>query len=316
MNIVFAGNGERGVACLRTLLAKGFPVAGVIVHPTPTQSNPSGLAAFAEESRLPIRAPIDVNDSRELAQIAQWRPDVIVLAGYGQIVKRDFIKLAPNGCINLHAGKLPEYRGSSPLNWALINGETEFGLSIIRVDEGVDTGEVLKDRVYPVRPTDTIADLHRTANHAFPDMLLEVLAELEHGTLRPRQQEEGGAKYFPLRFPEDGHILWDLYSAEQIHNRIRALTDPYPGALTLYRGQRVKLLASKLSSREFGGEPGRVYMKNHNGLLVCALDKCLWISSARLEPSGADAMSLVQRYHKFVTVRDMSWEFALRSYQA
>jgi methionyl-tRNA formyltransferase len=255
---------------------------------------------------IPLFQPDDVNHPEVIARLRALAPDLTILAGYGPIVKQEFIDCAPLGCINLHGGKLPQYRGSSPMNWALINGDCEFTLSIIRVDTGVDTGDVLIERTFPIGIDDTIADLQATANRAFPEMLLEVLSQIQNGTDRARKQESAEARYFPLRFPEDGLILWDLLTAEQVHNKIRALTDPYPGAFTYYQKRRVKLLRSTLMKGEFHGEPGRVYRKSIQGLLVCAMDRCLWIQRAYMEPDGGDLFDQIQRYDKLATVRDLA----------
>lgn len=316
MKILFAGNKERGIECLRLLAASGCEIVGVIAHPGGDRaSHPGSVAAAAHDMGFRLFQPTNVNDGDSLAALRELKPALTVLAGYGQIVKPEFIGLAPMGCINLHAGKLPQYRGSSPMNWALINGEREFTVSIIRVDAGVDTGDVLAERTFPISLHDTIADLQRTANGAFPGMLLDVVRQLQKGPARARKQEEDGAAYYPLRFPEDGMILWDLYSAEQVHNRIRALTDPYPGAVTFHKGHRVKLIRSKLAQRLYCGEPGRIYLKNHNGLLVCAQDRCLWVQEAVMADTGKPAFDVVQRYDKLATVRDAAVDYfkALRA---
>lgn len=306
MKILFAGNKERGAQCLQALVAHGYTIAGVIAHPAPRGAPPGSVAAMALQMGLPLFQPENANDPRILAALKELKPELTVLAGYGQIVGQEFIDLAPLGCINLHGGKLPQYRGSSPMNWALISGEKEFTLSIIRVDRGVDTGDILSERTFPIGIDDTIAQLQETANSAFPDMLLEVVAQVRSGSLEPRQQDESQAAYYPLRFPDDGLILWDIYTAQQIHNRIRALTDPYPGAFTFFGGRRLKLLSSRLSRRTYYGEPGRIYMKNSMGLLVCAADRCLWVRRVLIEDSQIDALTAIERYAKLATLRDLA----------
>jgi methionyl-tRNA formyltransferase len=305
VRVLFAGSKERGVACLRSLAARKHFVVGVICPPQADGGSRGDLLRkAASELGVPCVAPRDINSPAVVAELRQLAPDLTVLAGYGPIVQEPFIDMAPLGCINLHAGKLPQYRGSSPLNWALINGEREFTLSILRVDSGVDTGPVLKERSFPVSIDDTIADLHRTANQAFPELLLEVLDGLADGTLKQRKQDEAQAAYYPLRFPEDGFILWDAFTAAQVHNRVRALAEPYPGAFTWWQGQRLKLLKSKFARRVYHGEPGRVYLKNDNGLLVCAADRCLWIEKVIVQASGANALKLIKRYDNLATLRE------------
>ena len=262
------------------------------------------LAEEALQRGLPLLQPTDVNDPTVVASLRACAPDLLVLAGYSPILTQPLLGLASHGCINLHGGRLPQYRGSSPMNWALINGEKEFTISIVQADAGVDTGAVLHERTFPISIDDTIVDLQRTANQVFPDMLLDVIRDIQSGTVHARPQDESQAAYYPLRFPDDGLILWDLYSAEQVHNRIRALTSPYPGAFTFFNGRRVTLLRSKLARQQRYGEPGRVYLKNEHGLLVCARDRCLWIQQAVFDDSQTDAADAIERYGKFATIRD------------
>ena len=306
LNILFGGNGERGAVCLNALLGKGYKIVCVLVHPlTKEEEDPGSVTKVAEKMGLPVLHPVNVNDPNIIADLLQFAPDLIVLAGYRQIVKQAFIDLSEFGCINLHGGVLPQYRGSSPMNWALIKGDREFGISITQVDTGVDTGNVLDERIFPISNEDTIVDLHRTANRAFPEMLLGVLAQIENGTSQGRIQDEAQASYWPLRFPADGLILWVMYTADQIHNRIRALTEPYPCAFTFFKGQRVKLLASRLNDVPHYGDPGRIYAKRRGGILVCASDRCLWIQRALIGEAQEDLSHFVERYDKFATMCDL-----------
>lgn len=302
MRILFAGNRRRGVECLGALLRAGHDVVGVLAHPCVGVPGPDTVAGTARAAGLSVLQPADVNARDVVETLRAWKAEVSVLAGYGPIVSQTFIDLALRGCINLHGGRLPQYRGSSPMNWALINGDLEVTLSIIQVDVGVDTGDVLLDRTLPVGVNDTIADVQDRADRLFPEMLLAVLSGLEAGTLVPRRQDSAQAVYYPLRFPDDGLVLWDRLTAAQIHNRIRALTDPYPGAFTFLRGRRVKLLRSELAARTVRGEPGRVYANRGDGLLVCATDRCLWIRRAVFEDDQRDVVGAVSRYEQLATL--------------
>ncbi|MGE0445919.1 MAG: methionyl-tRNA formyltransferase [Vicinamibacterales bacterium] len=313
MRLVVAGHKTRGAACLRALLDAGHVVAGVIGQPgAAPDRDPFLLLAF--ERQLPVVSG-EVNAPSTIASIGALGPELIVLAGFGPIVGESFLAIAPHGCINLHAGRLPQYRGSSPLNWALINGEASFTVSVIRVDRGVDTGPVLAERTSPVGPDDTIADLHRVANDVFPQLLVQVVADIAAGSVRGRVQDECDAAYYPLRFPDDGLVVWDGLTALQVHNRIRALTTPYPGAFTYFGGRRVQLLRSRMTKRTYFGEPGRVYLRSERALLVCAADRCLWIVEASMADDGSDAATAVRRYDKFLTLRDQAVALAMTRFQ-
>jgi methionyl-tRNA formyltransferase len=302
MRILVAGVRDRGRACLDALVAAGHEIVGVIVNPN-TAATDRLMADAAQRLGCPVFDPATL-DAAVLARLRALGPELTCLAGYSPIVKREFIDIAPRGALNLHGGRLPQFRGSSPMNWALIHGERDFTLSVIQVDLGVDTGDVLVERTFPIDENDTIAELHRTANVAFPEMLVEAVAQVASGRTNPRQQDAAQARYLPLRFPEDGMIVWELMSAAQVHNRIRALTRPYAGAFAVFKGARVRLLKSKLAKRVYLGEPGRVYLKNEHGLLVCAADRCLWITEAVLERDGSDLGAAMARYEKFTTLGD------------
>ena len=258
----------------------------------------------AEQASIATISPEDPNDESVREQLASLNCDLFALAAYGKILKPPTIDIPRQMCINLHGGRLPEYRGSSPMNWSLINDESCFGLSIIKVDAGVDTGDVLLDKVFDISQTDTICDLHAIANEQFPLMLVEAVEQISNGTFRLRKQDEAKARYYPLRFPDDGLILWDVFTAKQIYDRIRALTEPYPCAFSFYKKAEFKLVSAQLCREDFFGEPGRVYRKSNGRLLVCASDRCLWITDAKFKDSGASLYNSIGRYEKLATVRD------------
>lgn len=311
LRIVFFGNGPRGVACLHRILDAGHQVCAVVAHADETSAGRI-MKHAACAANLECLAPVDPNRTDFIALLSSKHADVFVLAGYSQIVSNELINTPKMMTINTHAGELPAMRGSSPLNWALIEGRTTVTLSIIQVTSVLDGGDVLAERVCHVNGTTTIADLQNESNRHFPDLLVEVLGALGSGTIRKRQQDNAGRGYYPLRFPDDGFVLWDQLTAEQVHNRIRALTDPYPGAFTFGRNRRIRLLRSEHTITPYMGEPGRVYRKSNRGLLICAADRCLWITHAVDARSGDAASTFIERYDNLATMR----EAAMRFYQA
>lgn len=308
MRIVFWGNGNRGVSCLRALHERGYEPHHVVVHPQEGKQWYSSVAETAQALGIETSAPHDPNDEATQNTLRKLEPDLFVLAGYGKILREPVRAIPRLMSINLHAGKVPEYRGSSPLNWALINGETTFGLSILKLDGGIDSGEVLCERTFEISVNDSIQALHTIAGEAFPTMLVETVRRIETNSCTSRPQDPARARYFPLRFPEDGLILWDQLSAEQAHNRIRALTEPYPCAFTFYNGREVKLISSQLHEGTYCGEPGRVYRIDGQRLLICAADKCLWIKDARFADDGSPLGAAVQRYDRLATMGGLALE--------
>ncbi len=309
MRYVLWANGNRGVRCLDALVSAGYRPALVVVHANRGSQWYASVEAEANKLMLPTVAPVDPNGPEHKERVRREDPDVFILAGYGPILSEAVLQIPSHLTINLHAGKLPEYRGSSPMNWALLNGETSFTLSVIRVDAGVDTGDVLLDQTFPIAIDDTIVDLHRVANERFPQMLLQVVEKIHTESLRPRKQDPTLARYMPLRFPDDGLVLWDMLTAEEIHNRIRALRPPYPGAFTFYNGRQVTLVSSRLRDFEHRGEPGRIYRKADHGLLVCARDRCLWITEAVFTDDSMALSDAVTRYDKLATMQGAALRF-------
>jgi methionyl-tRNA formyltransferase len=302
VKIVFFGNGQRGMSCLQALREQRHEIAAVVVHPA-SASEVSTLGTVAKSFQIPVLSPDNPNASEIVSNLKEYKADIFILAGYGKIVRKELFEIPRLGAINLHAGKLPKYRGSSPMNWALINGEKNFTLSVIKVDARVDTGDILLEQAFPISDSDTIVDLHQIANQTFPVMLVDVLKRLEEGKLKGEVQSEKGASYYPLRFPEDGLIVWDGLTAEQIHNQIRALTEPYPCAFTFFQNRKVKLLTSELSKFPYHGESGRIYSKSDKGLLVCASDRCLLIKKAVFADDGQSIAEAVKRYDRFLSLR-------------
>lgn len=305
MKIIFWGNGNRGVSCLQALHDNGYEISLVAAHPGKERQWYASVSELANRLGIKTIEPENPNNRETEEFLKTFNADVFVAAGYGMILKQNILKIPKIMAINLHGGKLPEYRGSSPMNWALINGETSFTLSIIKLDSGVDTGDIVSEKTFPVSGDDTIRDLHKIADDEFPRMLLEALNSIEKGTSVLKPQGNSKAGYYPLRFPEDGLISWDMQTAQQVHNRIRALTEPYPGAFTFFRGRKVRLLSSELSEQSYFGEPGRVYQKAKMSLLVCASDRCLWIKEAMFDDTGESLAGAINRYDKMATVSDI-----------
>jgi len=296
MNIILWVKGNRGLQCLRRMISDGYRIQLMVLQPQPKSSWYIECTEIARKEKLDLIAPDDPNSYEVEAHIKSLNPHLLILAGYGGILGKGILTIPQIMCINLHGGRLPEYRGSSPMNWVLVNGESSFGISIIEVTEGVDTGNILNERIFDISEEMTIRDLHKIADTVFPEMLLETITQIQTGLLVRKQQKITDVGYYPLRFPEDGLIFWDMLTAKQIHNRIRALTEPYPCAYSYYKGRKIRLISSKMRNTDYFGEPGRIYMKKDGRLLVCAVDKCLWITSAQFIDNNQELYPAVSRY--------------------
>ena len=270
----------RGVHCLRALLEAKEPVAGVLGH---AGSEASDLAKLAAEAGLPYRAPKGPNGEETLAWARGLGCGLAVMSGYAKIVKKPFLELFAEGVVNLHGGPLPSYRGGSPLNWQILRGEREIGLSIVITQEGIDDGPVLARDAFALGPDETIDEVVAKTLPRFERMLLGVLDAKRRGALRPEPQDPAQARYFAKRLPEDGFIDWRAMTARQVHDLVRALSGSYPGAFTFHRGRKVVLERTRLLAETIIAPPGRVLARRADGVEVACADRALLVVDARDE---------------------------------
>ena len=206
-----------------------------------------------------------------------------IIAGYSTIFKAPLLAIPSLGTLNLHAGGLPEYRGGSPLNWQIINGESKAGISVIRVDEGIDTGPVLAETSIEIGPRDTIRDLHERANELFPGLVVEAITRLKSKDPLGRVQSETNAQYWHQRSDVDGHLDFRHMRAVEADRMIRALTTPYPGSYAYCEGHKVRLFAADLPSMCVKGMPSRVCFIQGKGPYVVCTDRAILITNYEFE---------------------------------
>lgn len=275
-------NGDRGLPVLDALCMDGHGVESIIV---PANKTVKGLAEIAQRHGVRIWPVADVNAPDFIAEMRVASPELFIIAGYSTIFRRPIYSLPRLGTINLHGGRLPEYRGGSPLNWQIINGENEAGISVIRVDDGIDSGPILAEGRIAIGASDTIATVHAAANRQFPSLVLESIASLERDPGAGRVQDESHACYWHQRNDEDGRIDPSRQTAKQIDRQVRALTRPYPGAYALLDGRRIRILQASIPDFRLAGVAGRVCRVQGMGpFLICA-DHALLIEEYIIEDS-------------------------------
>ena len=234
---------------------------------------------------VPVLQPKRVRAPESVSAIQALGPEVIVVAAYGQILPKELLDLPKHGCINIHASLLPAYRGAAPVNWAIINGDAQTGVTIMQMDEGMDTGAMLLREAVAIGPRDTAGSMLEKLSVLGSRMILDALAGIAAGTLAPTPQDSGKATLAPLLRKEDGRIEWARPAAE-IHNRVRGLS-PWPGAFTELDGKLVKVLAS--DAVEGSGEPGAIIGDPH-GTLHVGTGKGL-LRVVTLQPEGKKPMT-------------------------
>jgi methionyl-tRNA formyltransferase len=293
MRIVYLGTPAFAVPPLQSLIQAGHAVAGVVTRVDKPagrgrQLTPPAVKVAAEQAGLPVFQPKRVREPASIEVIRAMGPEAIVVAAYGQILPKELLALPRHGCINIHASLLPAYRGAAPINWAIINGEAESGITIMQMDEGLDTGAILAQERIPIEPGDTAGDLTEKLSVLGSRMIVDALARIGEGGIAAVPQDPARATLAPLLRKEDGLIDWRL-SARELHDRVRGLS-PWPGAYGFLDGKLIKVLRTEPADGE--GEPGVLYAPGRNSLSAGTGKGMLRILS--LQPEGKRPMTAAE----------------------
>jgi methionyl-tRNA formyltransferase len=274
MRIVFFGFQTWGYKTLQALIETDHDVVLAVSHPSSEESYKAIWSApvdeLAREHGIPLHLTERV-DAETIDLVKRAEPDVIVVNSWYYRMPAELFNLPPHGTLNFHDSLLPRFTGFSPVLWALISGESEFGLTVHRMDDGLDTGDILVQRSVPIGPTDTGTELVLRGMDLIPGVLAEALNALESGTAVWRPQSKAERTYFHKRSERDSLIDWS-WPAEDLARFVRALSDPYPRAFTFYRGERIEVLEAQVSDASYGGTPGRVIVQEEGGAVVCGPD--------------------------------------------
>ena len=245
MRVVFMGTPAFAVPSLDALARAGHELLAVVAQPDRPAGRGQALRepatkAWARARGVPVLQPEKVRDGTLAAELAALRPDVLCVAAYGRILGKDLLELAPHGALNVHGSLLPRYRGAAPIQWAIANGEAETGVSIMQMDEGLDTGDVLLQRVLPIGPDDTAESLAPRLAALGGEALVEALGRLADGGLVPVRQDGARATLAPILTREDGRVDWSR--PPRASPTASAGFTPWPGAWTTLDGKVLKLL--------------------------------------------------------------------------
>ncbi len=259
MNIVFMGTPEFAVPCLQKILDAGYPVTGVFTQPDKPKGRgyklvPPPVKALALEKGLPVFQPTTLKSDEVFETLKGCNPDLIVVVAYGKILPKRVLELPQYGCINVHASLLPKYRGAGPIQWAVLNGETETGVTTMYMAEGLDTGDMLEQTRTPIGENETADELYTRLSHIGADTLLTTLRKLENDSLLRTPQDDALSCYAPMLDKSLCPIDFTK-DAREIHNQIRGLSS-WPAATTTYKGKRLKVYESRLVN--LSGTPGTV----------------------------------------------------------
>jgi methionyl-tRNA formyltransferase len=284
--IIFMGTPQFAVPTLKALLASREKVVAVVTQPDRPKGRgqkiiPSPVKELALAAALPILQPTKIRNEEFLSRIGEFRPDLIVVAAYGRILPGPLLSLPPLGTINVHGSLLPRYRGAAPIQWAIMEGETETGITIMQMDEGLDTGDILLTGQIPIAPADTAGTLAPKLAELGGDLLVQALDLLHQGRLVRQVQDNAKATLAPPLRKEQGEIDWRK-PATEIACLIRGL-DPWPTAYTLLHGKRLRLFSPVVVPGRVEEPAGLLCGADASGLVIATGRDYLRIGEVQLE---------------------------------
>ncbi|MCX8030477.1 MAG: methionyl-tRNA formyltransferase [Thermodesulfovibrionales bacterium] len=288
MGIIFFGTPHFAIPSLKALLDAKENIILVVTQPDKKKGRGHILTSppikdFAQSFNLLIQQPVDIKKEDFCHQIKNLTPELIVVVAYGKLLPKEILTIPSLGCINVHASLLPKYRGAAPIQWTLINGEKETGITTMLMDEGLDTGDILLQKTINIDPNDNYESLSQKLAQLGANTLLETIYGLRNNKIRPKKQT-GQATYAPPLKKTDGRINWTK-TALEIHNLIKGLY-PWPSAYTFLNNERIKII--KAYPIEGEGEPGRVENTTNEQIIVGTAKGLLVIEE--VQPEGKKIM--------------------------
>ena len=290
MKLVFMGTPDFAVPTLKKLISSRHNVVLVVTGPDKPRGRgrklrPTPVKVAALEAGVPVFQPEKLREPAVVEHLRSARADLFVVVAF-RILPEAVIEIPPAGVVNLHASLLPKYRGAAPVQWAILRGEKETGLTTFFIEKGVDTGDIILQRRVAIRPGETAGELHDRLAHLGADLVLETVDLIEAGRA-PRIKQTGEPTRAPKITPEMGRIVWRR-PAEEIERQIRAFS-PVPGAFSYLNGRRVKLYRAKKAPVSLPPEPGKIYTENRKRLYVSAADG--WLELLELQEEGRKRLS-------------------------
>jgi methionyl-tRNA formyltransferase len=286
MEIVFLGTPEFAVPSLERIVEAGHRVAAVYTQPDRPKGRGGQLASSpvkqaAERLGIAVHQPERVRRLEVVEQLRGFAPDVMVVVGYGQIIPQSIIDIPKHGIVNVHASLLPKYRGAAPIQWAIANGEAITGVTTMRIDAGLDTGDMLLKWETPIGPEETALELGPRLAEAGADLLVRTLASIEAGSVHPEPQDSSQATLAPILKKEDGRIDWS-WTARDIFNRSRGFV-PWPGTYTTWRGGALNIWKCRPVDEHHDGAPGQLRADRKRLMVACGGGTLLELLEVQIE---------------------------------
>lgn len=293
LRIIFMGTPDFAAATLKALIDGPDEVVAVVTQPDRAKGRgkkltPPPTKVLAESFDIPVLQPSKIKTDEFRNGLLSYRPDLIVVAAYGRILPTSILELAPMGCINVHGSLLPLYRGAAPIQWSVLNGDKETGITIIQMNEGMDTGDILLKSSLQISPEDTAGSLFDKMAQLGGPTLLTAIKGLQEGTIIPISQEHDQATVAPMLKKNDGLIDWQK-DAKEIECLIRGL-DPWPTAFCFFDSKRLRLFSPEVMYKESDAQPGTVLSADKRGIMVACGTNVLLIRE--IQPEGKKRMAV------------------------
>lgn len=291
--IIFMGTPDFAVPALKQLLNGPDKIVAVVTQPDRPKGRgkkltPPPVKLTAEQSGIPVLQPAKIRTEEFAETLKRYNPDLIVVAAYGRILPPSILELPRLGCINIHGSLLPRHRGAAPIQWAIIKGDRQAGVTIMQMDAGMDTGDILLPAAIPVAEDETAGTLFDKLAELGGATLLQALDLLRQGKLPPIKQDHSLATEAPPLTKEDGCLDWHRPAGE-LHCLVRGL-DPWPGAYSFIDGQRFRFFAPEVVHKECRQPAGTLLLADHQGLLIATAQDCLLITE--IQPEGKKRMKV------------------------
>jgi methionyl-tRNA formyltransferase len=270
MRILFFGGHKLAKVTLKYLFKKNKNIIAAVMTETDNEWY-QGLEEVTDKYNLKLFEEKNINEIQFIEKVRnELKPDLIISVNFNQIFKKEIINIPEKGCINIHASLLPKYRGRAPLNWAILNGEKETGVTVHYINQGIDTGKIILQDKIEIKKTDYIADILKKVKGKYPEMINKAVDLIESGKVKPVEQDKENGLYYGKRTPADGLIDWGQ-SVIDIYNLIRAVSHPYPGAFTYLNKKKVFVWRAEVETEaktKTNEQPGKIIEKNNDTFLV------------------------------------------------
>lgn len=285
MKIIYMGTPDFAVGPLKALIEAGHEICAVVTQPDRQKGRgkelaPSPVKECAAGYGIPVLTPAKIKEAEAVEALKKYPADIFVVAAFGQILSEEILNMPKYGCVNIHASLLPKYRGAAPIQWSIIDGEKETGVTIMQMDKGLDTGDILFQKKVPITEEETGASLFDKLAEAGAALIVEALDKIEKGEVNPVKQDDDDSCYAKMLSKSTGKIDWNK-SAVEIERLVRGLNS-WPSAFTDYKGKQLKIWKAEVLPH-IEGKPGTIAKVTKDAVIVCTREGALSLLEIQLE---------------------------------